>query len=529
MNVGEVRRVPTALRAEHFEKLPARILDLNVIRRFRRDVTYFFVINAFRVSWGGRARFNMIPFAHVRLSIPRSHNMSKRERIKHQVCNAIDARREAIVKIGESIMDAPELGFKEHRTAARVKKVFEEIGLPFEDDVAITGVKAVLRGAKAGPTVALMGELDALQVPDHPRACPDTGAAHACGHNAQVAGLLGAAMGLTQVGVAEHLAGNVVFFAVPAEEYVEIGYRLGLVKQGRTSFLTGKQELIQLGHFDDVDMAIMIHSTSPDVSEGSMGLAPSSNGFLAKNIRFLGKASHAGSFPERGVNALNAAQLALSAINAQRETFRDEDCVRVHPIITKGGDLVNIVPAEVCLETYVRAKTPDAILDAANKVDRALRGAALAMGCCVEIETVPGNLPMRNDPRLAELFRNNAGGLFGDDGYCEYPHAGGSTDAGDLSQLIPVLHPMMTGGSGSHHQSDWCIADFDAGYISPAKTLAMMAIDLLHDDAQEAREVLSSYVPAMTKDEYLNRQQSIFREESFDGTSSCDPLTSITS
>ena len=128
-----------------------------------------------------------------------------------------------------------------------------------------------------------------------------------------------------------------VFFGVPAEEFVEIDYRAKLVKDGQTSFLTGKQELIKLGHFDDVDMAVMIHSTSPDVNDGRMGISPSSNGFLAKTIRFLGKASHAGGLPERGVNALYAAQLALSAINAQRETFRDEDCVRVHPIITKAA------------------------------------------------------------------------------------------------------------------------------------------------------------------------------------------------
>ncbi|QDU44897.1 p-aminobenzoyl-glutamate hydrolase subunit B [Symmachiella dynata] len=437
--------------------------------------------------------------------------------LKQHLTHEIDARRETVVGIGEAIMDAPELGFKEFRTADLVKESFTDFGLSFDDQLAITGVKAVLRGGKPGPTVALMGELDALQVPDHPRACAETGAAHACGHNAQIAGMLGAALGLTQSGVAEQLAGTIVFFAVPAEEYVEIGYRLGLVKEGRTSFLTGKQELIRLGLFDDVDMAVMIHSTSPDVHEGRMGLAPSSNGFLAKNIRFLGKASHAGGFPERGVNALNAAQLALSAINAQRETFRDEDCVRVHPIITKGGDLVNIVPAEVCLETYVRGKTPAAILDASAKVDRALRGAAMAMGCRVEIETVPGNLPLRNDPELAELFRNNAGAILGSDGYRDYPHAGGSTDAGDLSQIMPVLHPMMTGASGSHHQIDWHISDADAGYLAPAKTLATMAVDLLHGDAANAQRVMANHEVAMTKEEYLDCQRAVFQTETFDG------------
>ena len=445
--------------------------------------------------------------------------MAVQDALQQQVCEAVDRRRKDIIRIGEAIMDSPELGFKEERTADLVKKTFAEAGLTFEDGLALTGVKAVLRGAKPGPTIALMGELDALQIPDHPRANPATGAAHACGHNAQIAGMLGAAMGLTDAGIAEHLTGNVVFLAAPAEEYVEIDYRIGLVKQGKTSFLTGKQELIKQGHFDDIDMAVMIHSTSPDVDDGSVGLAPSSNGFLAKSIRFLGKASHAGAFPDRGVNALYAAQLALSAINAQRETFRDQDCVRVHPIITKGGDLVNIIPAEVRMETYVRAKTTTAIDDAAQKVDRALRGAAMAIGCQVEIETVPGNLPLRNHAGLAQVFRDAACRILGENCYRDHPHKGGSTDAGDLSQIMPVLHPMMTGAAGTHHQIDWCIADHEHGYVTPAKTLAMMAVDLLSNDAAKARQILDERPAAMTKQDYLERQASVFNKEVFDETS----------
>ena len=215
------------------------------------------------------------------------------------------------------------------------------------------------------------------------------------------------------------------------------------------------------------------------------------------------------------MNALYAAQLSLSAINAQRETFRDEDCVRVHPIITKGGDLVNIIPAEVTMETYVRAKTADAILDASHKVDRALRGAAMAMGCRVEIETVPGNLPLRNDPVLAEVFRDNAARLFGKASYRDYGHSGGSTDAGDLSQFMPLLHPMMTGAAGTHHQTDWCIADHEAGYLAPAKTLAMMAIDLLVDNAAKANKTLAEFKAEMSKDAYLDRQHAVFKTEHY--------------
>ncbi len=116
--------------------------------------------------------------------------------LKTSVCETIDQSRDQIIGLGESIMDDPELGFKEFQTSNRVKEQFEALGLLPEQGMAITGVKAILKGGKPGPTVALMGELDALQVPGHPRANPETGAAHACGHNAQIAGMMGAAIGL---------------------------------------------------------------------------------------------------------------------------------------------------------------------------------------------------------------------------------------------------------------------------------------------------------------------------------------------
>jgi amidohydrolase len=442
--------------------------------------------------------------------------MSDIQQLKQSVCDAVDRHRDRVVEVGESIMDEPELGFKEVKTAARVQDIFAEASLPTEHGLALTGVRAVLRGGRPGPTVALMGELDALIVPDHPRCDTLSGAAHACGHNAQIAGLMGAALGLARSDVAKELAGNIVFFAVPAEEYVEIDFRRQLVEQGKTTFLAGKPELVQLGAFDDVDIAVMIHSSTPDHLGGSAGVSASSNGFLAKTVCFRGKAAHAGVAPEQGANALNAANIALHAIHAQRETFRDEDCVRVHPILTKGGDIVNIVPAETRIETYVRARSASAMLDAASKVDRCLKGAAMACGCTVEINTVPGYLPLNNDPHLARLFKDNAEHLFGTGSFRELSHTGGATDAGDLSQIMPVLHPHMTGAAGTVHGRDWHIADPEAGYLAPAKALAMMAVDLLANDAAEARKILADSKPSLTKDQYLTQQKAIFASETWD-------------
>jgi len=440
-----------------------------------------------------------------------------REELKQRVLEAIDRRAEEIVAIGERIRSHPELGFKEVRTARLAEETLARLGLGPRAGLALTGVRADLPGKRgAGPTFALLGELDALVVAGHPEADPVTGAAHACGHNAQVAGLLGSAMGLVDAGASDHLAGRVVFFAVPAEEYGDIAWRVAEARAGKLEFLGGKPELLRLGHFDDVDLAMMIHTTSRP-EDGRAGVAQSNNGCIVKTVRYIGRASHAGGAPHMGVNALYAANIALMAINAIRETFRDEDTIRVHPIITHGGSQVNVIPADVRIETYVRGKTVEAILDAAGKVDRALRAGALALGARVEIETLPGYLPMLCDPTLALHFERNATRLVGEENYRQIGHRTGSTDMGDLSQVMPVLHPYMGGARGTGHAADYAIVDRDLAYLGPARALALMVVDLLWDGAAGAREVLARARPAMTRQRYLALQRGMARRETFEG------------
>jgi amidohydrolase len=439
----------------------------------------------------------------------------QREELKKKLCEAVDHRREQIISIGEQIMNNPELGFKEVNTAKLVAETLGQLGIPYQEGLAITGVKGLLKCAKPGPTLALMGELDALVVFDHPMANKETGAAHACGHNAQIAGLMGAAMAIVDANVAESLAGNVVFLAVPAEEYVEVEYRVNLVKEGKLEFLGGKPELVRLGHLDNVDMAMLIH-TSARPGDRLAGIADSSNGCVVKLIRFIGRAAHAGGAPDKGINALNAAMLAMSAIHAQRETFRDDDTVRVHPIITHGGDLVNVVPADVRMETYVRGKTTEAIQDANMKVDRALRAGAMAVGAKVEIQTLPGYMPQINNPDMAEIFKNNVISLIGSDQFAQGGHRTGSTDMGDICHIMPAIHPYIGGAEGSGHSADWRIVDPDMAYLTPAKVLAMTAVDLFYDNAQKAKEILDKSKPRMTKEEYLQYQRNTFRTELFE-------------
>jgi amidohydrolase len=440
-----------------------------------------------------------------------------RDEIKRAVFRAIERRAEDIVAIGETIRRHPELGFKEVKTARLVEETLGRLGLAPKSGLAITGVRADLRGhAGDGPTLALLGELDGLVVAGHPEADGQTGAAHACGHNAQVAGMLGAAMGLVEAQAAEHLAGRVAFFAVPAEEYGDIEWRVGQARQGALEFLGGKPELLRLGHFDDVDMAMMIHLTSRP-EDGRAGVPASNNGCIVKTVRYVGKAAHAGGAPHLGVNALYAATVGLGAINAIRETFRDEDTIRVHPIITHGGSQVNVIPGEVRIETYVRGRTVEAILDAERKVDRAFKAGALALGATVEIETLPGYMPMRCDPVMARYFRETAVGFVGEEHYRPVGHRTGSTDMGDLSQVMPVLHPYMGGAVGSGHGADFAIVDKSLAYVTLAKSLAAMAVDMLADSAQGAREVLAQARPPMTRQGFLSFQRGLARQETYSG------------
>ncbi len=183
-----------------------------------------------------------------------------KEYLKEKVCNYIDEKQKEIIHIGETIFDNPELGFKEIKTAQLIKKTFMRMNIAYEDNIAITGIKATVKGKKQGPKVAIIGELDAVKTPEHPRADKLTGAAHSCGHNAQLASMIGAAYGLVSTNIIDELAGQVCFIAAPAEEFVELEYRKKLKEEGKIQFFSGKQELIRIGVFDDIDIAMMVHS-----------------------------------------------------------------------------------------------------------------------------------------------------------------------------------------------------------------------------------------------------------------------------
>lgn len=431
--------------------------------------------------------------------------------LKARVAEALRARRADIERIAQSVFAEPELGFKEVKTSAKVRALFDELGLEYSEGWGITGVKARMKGRESKRTVAMLGELDAIVCRGHQASDPVTGAAHCCGHNVQIANLAAVAMALKDAGAMQHLGGDVVLFAVPAEEYVEIDYRSGLRAEGKLRYLGGKQQIIAEGGFDDVDMAMQMHVDVRRES-GNFGCGGSCNGFIGKLIEYHGRAAHAAAAPDRGVNALNACMLGVMGVNALRETFREEDVVRFHPIINKGGDLVNVVPDNVTMESYVRASNVDALKRYNDDINRALRAGAMAVGAEAAIEDIPGYLPLRPDLAFRNVLEANAKAVFGESDVRQGEHQAGSTDMGDVSHLMPVVHPWIGCVDGVLHGADYQLADPDAAFEKIPEVLASTIIDLLWDDAAAADRICADFKPVFTKETYCAFMDSIAKK-----------------
>lgn len=431
-----------------------------------------------------------------------------KEELKAALCAAIEKRLDDIRAIGMSIAEEPELGYKEVKTSAKVREAFDRLGIAYETGFGVTGVKARLAGAGHRRTVALLGELDAIVCREHPMSDPVTGAAHCCGHNVQIANLVAVAMAMKDVDAMKYLGGDLVLFAVPAEEYVEIEYRNKLREEKKIEFLGGKAQIIAEGGFDDVDMALQMHVDPATHPEGNFQVGNTSNGFIGKLITYRGKAAHAAGAPDKGVNALNAAMMGVMGVNAIRETFREDDCVRFHPIINAGGDLVNVIPDYVKMESYVRASNLPAMKDVNARINRALEAGAMALGAECDIHDLAGYLPMKPDENFRAVLRANAEKIFGAEFVTEGEHAAGSTDMGDVSHLMPVVHPWVGCVSGVLHGANYRLTDAKTAFTKTPQVLAGTIVDLLWDDAAEAERICAAHKPELTKAEYLEYMRS---------------------
>jgi len=436
--------------------------------------------------------------------------LNNKEELKKRAFAAAEAAAATVRAYADDVGANAELGFYETRTSAKLAQQLEALGLNVKKNIALTGLRADI-GANKGPKVALIGELDGIVCRNHPLANPVDGASHSCGHNLQTSILLTAAAALKNSGVMDELNGSVALMAVPAEEFIEIDRRKKMRDEGKIKYLCGKPEFVRLGEFDDVDMAMMIHAG--EFAEGKGFSVPyHGNGFRVFMVRYEGKQAHAAAAPDQGINALYAAVAGINAVNALRETFRDDDHVRVHFIITKGGDSVNSVPDDVRLEGYVRAASAATIDTVFAKVEKAFKSGADAIGCKFHFTSIPGDMPLAVNQELNALFAENAAVIAGVQNVKTGTYFSASTDMGDICHLMPGIHPSAGGSVGALHSAAFHVTDFDAAVIDSAKALLATVIDLLADDAAQAKKILGSFKPIYTKEEYLAAMDQRFSE-----------------
>src|SRR5947208_9701470 len=374
------------------------------------------------------------------------------DQAKTKVADAVDRLADELEKLSLQIHANPELCFKEEKASAWLTGFLEKQGARIERGVGglPTAFRATVEGTGPGPTVAIMAEYDAL---------PNIG--HACGHNVIATAGTGAGAAIAAALGKVPFAGRVQVIGTPAEEGG-----------------AGKVKLMEAGVFKDVDAAMMIHGRC-----GTQVWRPSL-GIIKVKCEYFGKASHAASWPWRGVNALNAVIQLFVALDAMRQQLRPD--ARVHGIIVKGGEQPNIIPEHTRADFYLRSLERDYCDELLRRFQAAAEGAATATGCRV---TVPPEAilhePLRPNTAMAELFGANLERIgFPEDP--EDPEAGyGSTDCGNVSQALPTLHPYIRISPDripghSRAFAEWARSPIArAGLVAGAKALALTALDLV--------------------------------------------------
>lgn len=368
--------------------------------------------------------------------------------LKGRVCEEVDRLEGKLREISRDVFEHPEFKFEEVRASGLLADTLREAGFDVELGVAglKTAVQAVHPAIEDGPTVAILGEYDALP-----------GIGHACGHNLIAAGGLGAALAVGAI--KSELPGRLLFLGTPGEEGGG-----------------GKVAMIDAGIFEGVDAAMMFHPASYTVvGRGSLAITE-------VKIEFHGKPSHAAASPEKGINALDAVIQTFNSINALREHIKDG--ARIHGIISDGGLKPNIVPEYASAEFYVRAPKTDYRDELLEKLRRCAEGAALATGARLEFSEVGhAYKAMKPNQPLIDAYIANLGAL--DWTLDEAPPAMGSTDMGDVTQAVPGMHPYLSicDSAIAGHSREFAEASGSergaCAMLAAAKALAMTAVDVL--------------------------------------------------
>ena len=406
----------------------------------------------------------------------------------------VDAHKQLVLDAERWLWAHPQTGYTEWEAHNYLVEKFEALGYKLNLAGNIPGFWVDVETGKPGPKLAIFGELDALDIANHPESV--NGMTHCCGHHGQVAALLGIAAALKQPGALDGLCGKIRLMAVPAEEMIQLEFREGLRQQGIIKYNGGKVEFMHRGFFDGIDISMMVHGGSNgDDIDFKCGVG--NNGCMAKTIKFKGKSSHAGGAPHLGVNAQYAAMLGLQAVNDLRETFQEKDTIRFHPIMMGVNCAVNIIPDEMKIESYVRGKSLEAIKRENKKVNRALTGAALALGAGVELCDRPGYAPEYHDPAYMKLVEQCCKDLVGEDrvAFDYNAWSTGSSDFGDLTCVMPGVQFNASGATGTGHGINYYITDANRLCVNSAKAQLFVTDALLSNDAAAAKEIIANYKP----------------------------------
>ncbi len=385
--------------------------------------------------------------------------------VKEQVQAEIERLAPDLLSISQFLHANPEIAYEERQAAELLTDVLGQHGFAVERGLANlpTSFKGTI--GSGAPRIAFLAEYDALP-----------GLGHACGHNLIGTASLGAALAVGSV--LGRVPGTAVLVGCPAEE-----------KGG------GKIALVTTGVFDDIDAALMVHpSNRTELIKFALGMRE-------VTVEFFGKATHAAMSPDLGINALDAAVLAYTSIGVLRQQLRPD--ARIHGIITHGGQAPNIIPEYAAARFFVRSLDIHYVDTLFGRVVACCEGAAKATGCTVKFTSASHTYhPHKPAYAFAEIFQKNweALGETVDQGPMEREI--GSTDVGNVSQVVPTIQPMVQicGPDISCHMTGFAEASAsEVGHrvmLTSAKALAMTAVDLLADPAALAKVTTEFRSPA---------------------------------
>jgi amidohydrolase len=354
-----------------------------------------------------------------------------------------------ITGIVDSLYHAPEVGLQERRAMELLTALLSREGFAVERGVAGMETAFRARFGEGAPRIALLAEMDALP-----------GLGHACGHNIIAAAAVGAGCALRRIVAGG--SGSILVLGTPAEE------------QG-----IGKVAMVRAGLFADVDCALMVHPSSRrQVLKHYLGLAK-------VRLTFLGRPAHAAAHPEEGINALDAVIQTFNGVNALRQQLRQD--VRLHGIITDGGVAPNIIPARAACFFYVRADDLQEVEAVRRKLIACAEGAALATGCTLQVEA-EGNVlaPLKINHALSSLYSRQLAKMGLPEALAPPDRNKGSSDIGNVSQVVPTIHPHVPLGPGVHiHTEEFARATVSAAghaaALEGARALGLTVLELLQD------------------------------------------------